>query len=145
MAGIRFDDYFLSKLSYNINPNYDQQVNEIDVTPNLDFGVKIFKSSSKVATKLGVTLGNLSSPEAGFQIDIEIIGTFLFDNEEIEEYDISFESFIKESTISILWSFIRPFVSDMITRGNSFPNYILPVINVVKLVSENDIEVEYEE
>lgn len=145
MAAISFDDYFLTKLSYNVNPNYNPEINEIDLSPTLNFGVTIFKTSNKVITKLGVTLGNLDNPDAGFQIDIEIRGAFSFDDDKIREYDIELENFIKESTISILWSFIRPFVSDMITRGNRFPNYILPVINVVELVSDNDIEVLYEE
>ena len=77
-------------------------------------------------------------------LTVNIFGIFSYDSEEIESYDIGFETFIKESTISILWSFIRPFVSDLILRGNKFPNYILPVINVAKLVKDNDVPITYE-
>ena len=144
MASISFDSYVLSELSYKVNPNYNNDLKEIDVTPDLDFGINISKENSKIATKLNVTLGSLTEEDAGFMLTVNIFGIFSYDSEEIESYDIGFETFIKESTISILWSFIRPLVSDLILRGNKFPNYILPVINVAKLVKDNDVPITYE-
>ena len=61
------------------------------------------------------------------------------------EFDISFETFLKENGLAILWSYIRPIVSDMITRGNEFPNFLLPVINIKKMLEEKDsIKLTYE-
>ncbi|TXX29206.1 hypothetical protein D4M43_26435, partial [Escherichia coli] len=106
MASISFDSYVLSELSYKVNPNYNNDLKEIDVTPDLDFGINISKENSKIATKLNVTLGSLTEEDAGFMLTVNIFGIFSYDSEEIESYDIGFETFIKESTISILWSFI---------------------------------------
>lgn len=144
MTSIRFEDYSINKLKYELNPHFNPETTKIDITPTLDFGIKISKISSEIYTKLGIALGNLESEDAGFILSIEIVGTFTYDEDEINSYGIEFETFIKESTISILWSFIRPTVSDIISRGNKFPNYILPVVNVAKLVKENNIQIEYE-
>jgi len=143
MAGIRFNDYYLNELSYKVNPNFDSGATELDITPELEIGINISKQDAKVITKLSVTFGNLYSEDAGFMLSIEILGMFEYDAGELKDYSIPFETFIKESTISILWSFIRPYISDMITRGNRFPNYILPVVNVNKLIKENDFEIVY--
>lgn len=143
MAGIRFNDYYMNELNYKVNPNFNQGTTELDITPTLELGINISKQTSEVITKLSVTFGSLSSEDAGFMLTVEILGMFEYDTEEIEEYDINFETFIKESTISILWSFIRPTVSDVITRGNRFPNYILPVVNVSKLIEENHLDIVY--
>jgi len=143
VAGIRFNDYYLNELSYKMNPNFNHTTTELNITPTLELGINISKSKSEVITKLSVTLGDFNSEDAGFVLAIEILGMFEYDDAEIQEYDIQFETFIKESTISILWSFIRPTVSDIITRGNRFPNYILPVVNVKKMIEENPLDLFY--
>ena len=143
MAGIRFTDYYFNELSYKMNPNFNHTTTELNITPALELGINISKSKSEVITKLAVTLGDFNSEDTGFVLAIEILGMFEYDDAEIQEYNIQFETFIKESTISILWSFIRPTVSDIITRGNRFPNYILPVVNVKKMIEENPLDIFY--
>lgn len=145
MASISFNDYFLKNLSYVVNPKFDFSTKKIDLSTAVNLEVHVNKKTKKIITTLDITLGSLENTNSGFCIKVSIVGDFHYDVKEIESYGIGFEKFIKESTMSILWSFVRPFISDLISRGNKFPRYILPVINVSKLIDDHDFKVIYDE
>ena len=144
MSSLQFKDYFLNEVSYRKNPNFDQTNSTINLQPELSAQILIKKSENLAYVNLVTKQGNINFEDSAFEIIVDIVGEFTFTLDETE-YDIDFETFLKENGLAILWSYIRPIVSDMITRGNEFPNFILPVVNVKKMLSDNDsIEVTYE-
>jgi preprotein translocase subunit SecB len=144
MSSLQFKDYFLNEVSYRKNPNFDQTNSTINLQPELSAQILIKKSENLAYVNLVTKQGNINFEDSAFEIIVDIVGEFTFTLDETE-FDIDFETFLKENGLAILWSYIRPIVSDMITRGNEFPNFILPVVNVKKMLSDNDsIEVTYE-
>ena len=144
MSTLQFKDYFLNEVSYRKNPNFDQTNSTINLQPELSAQILIKKSENLAYVNLVTKQGNINFEDSAFEIIVDIVGEFTFTLDETE-FDIDFETFLKENGLAILWSYIRPIVSDMITRGNEFPNFILPVVNVKKMLSDNDsIEVTYE-
>ena len=144
MSSLQFKDYFLNEVSYRKNPNFDQTNSTINLQPELSAQILIKKSENLAYVNLVTKQGNINFEDSAFEIIVDIVGEFTFTLDETE-FDIDFETFLKENGLAILWSYIRPIVSDMITRGKEFPNFILPVVNVKKMLSDNDsIEVTYE-
>ena len=144
MSSLQFKDYFLNEVWYRKNPNFDQTNSTINLQPELSAQILIKKSENLAYVNLVTKQGNINFEDSAFEIIVDIVGEFTFTLDETE-FDIDFETFLKENGLAILWSYIRPIVSDMITRGNEFPNFILPVVNVKKMLSDNDsIEVTYE-
>ena len=144
MSSLQFKDYFLNEVSYRKNPNFDQTNSTINLQPELSAQILIKKSENLAYVNLVTKQGNINFEDSAFEIIVDIVGEFTFTLDETE-FDIDFETFLKENGLAILWSYIRPIVSDMITRGNEFPNFILPVVNVKKMLRDNDsIEVTYE-
>jgi preprotein translocase subunit SecB len=145
MSSLQFKDYFLNEISYRRNPNFDQTNSTINLQPELSAHILIRESEHLAYVNLVTKQGNITSDDSAFEIIVDIVGEFTFTHDETE-FDIDFETFLKENGLAILWSYIRPIVSDMITRGNEFPNFILPVVNVKKMLNENDsITVTYDE
>lgn len=130
MAGISFNDYYVKELSYKRNENFDSKMGKVIVPLDADFGYNIDNGEALVDFKL--TLGNLTDINSGFEVKVNVIGEFSYNEEESD--GITFDDFIKENAIAILYSYVRPMVSDIIARSNEFPTYILPVINVRKLI-----------
>ncbi|MGT2925085.1 protein-export chaperone SecB [Streptococcus caviae] len=144
MSSLRFENYFLRELSYKKNDQFNhKKTKTIDLTPELLANILVDKKENKGVVNLKTVQGSLDNENSAFEVVVDIVGIFHFKNDP-SEYDIKFEEFLKENALAILWSYIRPMVSDLITRGNEFPNFILPVINVRKILEENDsIKIEY--
>ncbi|WP_249275484.1 preprotein translocase subunit SecB, partial [Streptococcus pseudopneumoniae] len=117
--------------SYRRNPSFDQTNSTINLHPELSAQILIRKSENLAYVNLITKQGNIDSDDSAFEIIVDIVGEFSFIYDETE-FDIDFETFLKENGLAILWSYIRPIVSDMITRRNEFPNFILPVVNIKK-------------
>lgn len=143
MSSLQFENYFLNELSYKKNLDFDSSVETIDLYPEIYAHIIINKGANHAFVNLNTRQGNLEHSDSAFELTVDIVGEFSFEYDDAE-YDIEFETFLKENALAILWSYIRPMVSDLITRANEFPNFILPVINVKKLLEEkNSIQIEY--
>lgn len=143
MSSLQFENYFLNELSYKKNADFDSNVETIELYPEIYAHIVVNKNANHAFVNLNTRQGNLERSDSAFELTVDIVGEFSFEYDDTE-YDIEFETFLKENALAILWSYIRPMVSDLITRANEFPNFILPVINVKKFLEENDsIQIEY--
>ena len=144
MSSLQFKDYFFQEISYKRNNSFDTEVEKINVVSKISARIIINEKTQSATINLITKHGDLSLKNSAFELNIDIVGHFEYRHDD-SEYDIKFETFLKENGLAILWSFIRPTVSDMITRGNEFPNFILPVVNVRNMLEDNDlIEISYE-
>ncbi|MBK0348916.1 protein-export chaperone SecB [Aerococcaceae bacterium zg-ZJ1578] len=137
MSTLQFTDYFLNEISYKRNPNFDSSIGKINLQPEISAQLIIKKEENIAYVNLQTRQGDLNAVNSAFELIIDIVGEFKFEYDSLE-FDIEFETFLKENGLAILWSYIRPMVSDLITRGNQFPNFILPVINVKKMLEDNE-------
>lgn len=136
MSKLQFEDYYLKELSYKRNDSFNNS-KEINLMPKLSAQIVIKKKNDTAYIDLLAKHGNLDDPASAFEVTINIVGIFKYSNED-PEYTITFENFLRENGLAILWSYIRPMISDIISRGNEFPTFILPVINVRKMLEDSD-------
>lgn len=72
-----------------------------------------------------------------FKIECEVVGEFKY-NADKNDTKISEEAIIKNNTVAILYPYIRQLISSLTQQSNEYPSYILPTINVGKVLDKND-------
>ncbi len=140
MAGIEFHNYHLNEISYIRNDNFDPSDGTItlDIKPIVDLKYNDKSKEDKALVNFDLILGSLEDPKAAFQVVLKMTAHFSYNKDESDGR--SFEQYLLENATAILYSYMRPMVSDIIMRANEFPNYILPVLNVTALLEEENKE-----
>lgn len=135
MTGLTFEDYLIEELSYKRNFNFNPNIQKIDLNSDIEAEINII-SENKADVSLNVIVGDLEKIDVPFQIKANIIGKFTFNEEHSN--GSSFNDFLSENSIAILFPYLRNLISDISLKSNEFPSLIIPVINVVKLLKENN-------
>lgn len=139
MAGIKFNDYVVSKLSYEENNNFNVETTELNAITS--FEAKILMSDTEAHVTIINQTGDLELESSPFQVMIELTG--FFEYVEAEKEGIEFEQYLRNNAIAILFPYVRALLSDIITKANNFPTLILPVTNIVNMMEkQNKISVE---
>ncbi|MFY0930570.1 protein-export chaperone SecB [Lactobacillus paragasseri] len=135
MAILEFKNYIVNNMSYIKNKNFDRQDNEINLKPiiSADFNRK----DDTIDVKLTVLIGSLEDKKMPFKIECEVVGEFKY-NADKNDTKISEEAIIKNNTVAILYPYIRQLISSLTQQSNEYPSYILPTINVTKVLKEKD-------
>ncbi|MEK2461710.1 protein-export chaperone SecB [Lactobacillus gasseri] len=135
MAILEFKNYIVNNMSYIKNKNFDRQANEINLKPiiSADFNRK----DDTIDVKLTVLIGSLEDKNMPFKIECEVVGEFKY-NADKNDTKISEEAIIKNNTVAILYPYIRQLISSLTQQSNEYPSYILPTINVGKVLDKND-------
>ena len=136
MAGISFEDYFLNEISYKKNQKFSEAEGLINANLALNVGININKKEEKAVVNMIITVGDLQDSNSGFETKIDIVGLFNFNQAESDGKE--FEEFMSANAVSILYSYTRPYISDLIAKGNEFPRFLLPVLNINKFIEENN-------
>lgn len=140
MAGLIFEDYIVKELFFKKNIDFDQS-DSVNLSTNFQCHINIQEVSATV--ELTCTLGEIEDKTSPFAIKVVLEGKFEFNDRESEE--VSFESYLLNNAIAILFPYLRMLISDLLSRSNEFPALNLPVINVAKMLQENDsIKISYE-
>ena len=101
MSSLQFKDYFLNEVSYRRNPSFDQTNSTINLKPELSAQILIRKSENLAYVNLITKQGNIHSDDSAFELIVDIVGEFSFIYDKTE-FDISFETFLKENGLAIL-------------------------------------------
>lgn len=137
MASIQFKEYFVSKMDYLENENYDDNVSELDVSSS--FETDVFFKNELVLVMLSIKLGDADNTDCPFIVNIDINGLFEYSLDKSNEKDVAeFKNLITQNAVAIIYPYARSLVADLTLRSNRFPAYLLPTINVVQIMQEND-------
>lgn len=138
MSSLKFDNYIIDTIEFKNNPNYIHDKEQVEVVP--EFKAEISREENKAAVNLMVNINEkLENPI--FTVSVSIVGFFEFVDVENESAVYSFDQLLKINAIAILYPYLRSVVSDITGKSNIYPNYNLPIINVVeKLKEENGIK-----
>nr|WP_086350896.1 protein-export chaperone SecB [Enterococcus sp. 9E7_DIV0242]OTP10619.1 hypothetical protein A5888_003917 [Enterococcus sp. 9E7_DIV0242] len=134
MANIKFADYFVDKMIYQENPNYDLESSkslEVSLSPTVDIAF----DDDLVLVIFSVEIGDFDNDDCPFVIDIELKAFFEFDVTDDPKDVQQLHDLLSQNAVAILYPYIRSLVSDLTLRSNKFPAYVLPTINVVKLMA----------
>lgn len=139
MATINFDDYFIDELEYKKNKSFDNENTETFDISN-DFSATIAVKQNIGLVSLYTKLGNLDNPSSPFFIKIILRGLFEFQmgEEEGDFNDQKFKNMLSSNAIAILYPYLRSLVTDITTKSNEFPPYILPVTNFAQMLIDSD-------
>lgn len=137
MASIKFADYFIEKMEYMENPNYDSEKSEV-MDVSLSPRVDIVFQDDLVMIIFDASIGKLNNDDCPFVMNIELKAFFEYDVTDDPEDINQLHDMLGQNAIAILYPYIRSLVSDITLRSNKFPAYILPTINVIKLLEAND-------
>lgn len=135
MAILEFKNYIVNNISYIKNKNFDRQTREINLRPviSADFNRK----DDIIYVKLTVLIGSLEDKKIPFKVECEVTGKFKY-NADKNDTKISEESIVKNNTVAILYPYIRQLISSLTQQSNEYPSYILPTINVAKMLNKKD-------
>lgn len=135
MAVLEFKNYIVNNMSYIKNKNFDRKTREINLKPviSADFNRK----ADIIYVKLTVLIGSLDDKKIPFKVECEVTGKFKY-NADKNDTKISEEAIVKNNTVAILYPYIRQLISSLTQQSNEYPSYILPTINVAKMLNKKD-------
>ncbi|APR60604.1 protein-export chaperone SecB [Staphylococcus condimenti] len=136
MASLIFKDYIVDKMLFKANPKYQEEENGITMEP--DISAEISNDEKTAIVKLDGDI-NIELENPVYQVSVTIIGIFEYNQEEDE--GIGFNDLLSSNAIAILYPYLRSLISELTTKSNNYPNFNLPVMNVVQMLkSENKIK-----
>lgn len=135
MAGLSFENYSVEKMTYHKNSNFRlAEEGGIDLDPLYD--IVINKTKEEAIVDLNFSVGSQTDEISPFFIEVKIRGAFIYNSEEAEKEP--FINFLKTNAVAILFPYLRHIVSNLTSTTNEFPTFILPVMNLVKYIEEED-------
>lgn len=133
MAGISFEDYYVNDVSYKRNNSFDGD-RTVELKTDFYCIINIINDvDAEVILSSKIGDSKINSP---FEITSNIVGCFTYNQEESK--GTTFERFLSENAIAILFPYLRNLISDVSLKSNEFPSLVLPVINVVKLLEDKN-------
>ncbi|PGM61417.1 hypothetical protein CN947_13460 [Bacillus cereus] len=141
MAGIIFENYIVKEAFFKKNTNFNHKES---VNLSTDFQCHISIQDVYATVQLTCSLGDIVDEASPFAIKVVLEGRFEFN--EIESEGLTFEDYLSNNAIAILFPYVRALIADLLSRSNEFPALNLPVINVAKMLQEKDsIKISYEQ
>ena len=116
----------IKKMEFIGNNEFDIQKENVDI----EIGIKFTNECSTTQNKAQVSLNiNLNAQkdikDIPFLLNAEIIGQFSWNNATSEEIEV----FLNSVAPSILLSYMRPIISNLVTYSG-FPAYIIPFLDL---------------
>jgi preprotein translocase subunit SecB len=135
MAGITFEDYVVTEATYIKNLNYDFE-GESSLDSDLRCKISI-EDNLNAEVRLECTIGSMVEGNSPFQVKATLMGMFTYNEEESDE--IKFENLLSPNAIAILFPYLRTVISNLTSMSNDFPTLNLPVMNIAKMMEDNDL------
>ncbi len=138
MASIEFQNYFFDKISYSSNEKFDSSRDEgLDVSVHFSSTIAIYSENALI--NLNVELGDPDNIDCPFLVEVSLKGLFNYSYDpDLPEDKERAKELISNNGVAILYPYIRNIVSDLTVKSNQFPAYILPVINIIQILKEED-------
>lgn len=134
MAGISFVNYVVDEMQYKTNSSFkrsDEQ--QISIIEKITAEIAIDKRDAVVSLS-----AELEEDENNpFSFFVKIVGVFEYNKNESGNQ--SFNKFLETNAIAILFPYLRAVVSDITSKSNIYPNYNMPVRNIVTELSDKGL------
>ena len=134
LSTLTFDNYLVTELSYKQNSNFSFE-NDLDVS--FDANAKIQLSDSDASVTLKVICGDENNIDCPFVLNVEVMGIF-----KVEGNIKDFKELVTTNTLAILFPYVRSLVSDLSSRSNVYPQYRLPLLNIVEFIKSKNNKIQ---
>lgn len=129
---LEFKNYIVEKLSYIYNDNFNPDENE-ELHMSFDINATIFNNGEDDFVKLDGIIGDAEDKNCPFIIEVTITGVFGFSGKEHDK-----GNFLSTSAVAVLFPYLRSLVSDLSGKSNIFPQFKLPLINIISYLKDED-------
>jgi preprotein translocase subunit SecB len=133
---LSFDNYEVIETSYRFNPGF-KSAGEEQIIP--DFTLKIVyanKKKEQAILDLRLEMGDFELNKNSFYVKVRIIGNFSLEHDDALD-DSARSTFFKANAAAILFPYMRSLVSDLTSKGSSSSVLVLPTMNIVQFLQEN--------
>lgn len=127
---IRFLNYKVTKVEYQLNTDFVWGEETIDVKMNTEFKSSVSEDGKKMIVTLTLRIFDDEQQKYPFRMIVEIQGAFVLVNDEQEE---NIEKYYANA-LSILYPYARAVVSTYTANANIEP-LILPTVNIWKMLN----------
>lgn len=136
MVAITFKGYNVNKMLYMQNEKFKYHDKKLKMKePGFVVGIEINNTEAHI--HLETKIGEDKTEEDPFYIEIKIVALFEYENAEKNIKEI-----LSINTLAILFPYIRSLVSDLTSRSNIFPTYIMPTFNIIDFVSKDSVTIQ---
>lgn len=125
---LRFLNYTVNKVNFELNDNFDNNGQKIRHDFNIGHSIEIEDNKMLVTIQLNV-FPNMKENNYPFSIDLEVSGLFQVSGDEPEKYEIN--------ALAILYPYLRSLVSTY-TANSNVSTLVLPPINIKKYIDLNN-------
>lgn len=132
-SGLRFIDYIVNDIDYRTNQYFEEQ--NVSVKFNLSRNVEYLDDEDNTMLVSLIVSVFEDAEENNYPFSLKINMTGIFELDDIHESER--ESFAEVNAVAILFPYIRSLIST-ITANVNVPPLILPPINVVNLIKEEN-------
>ena len=150
MAIISFEDYAIDNVSFLTNTMFEgaddlgKLHTEVSFSAEIGISYENARSYVIIKTQIGNCKSEIDSTEVKhvpFQLEVDIRGIYSLNFSDFKSVD-NLKDVLSTNAIAILYPYLRSFVSTLTAQVNSFPAYVLPVVNFAETLRENNL-VEY--
>lgn len=126
---IRFQDYKVTKVEYQMNTDFVWGEEAIDVQMNTESETSISRDGKKMILKLTLRIFDDEEKNYPFRMIVEVQGAFVLISDEQENIQKYYAN-----ALSILYPYARAIVSTYTANANIEP-LILPTVNIWKMLN----------
>ena len=132
-SGLRFINYQVNDVVFHLNNDYKENSKSVDF--NIQRFVQYLEDDENTMY-VTLILNIFEKPEENdypFSMFLDVTGTFKLDNIDKENR----ETFAEVNAVAILFPYLRSLVSTY-TANSNIPALILPPINIIKLIENQE-------
>lgn len=135
MAVIQFEGYKVTQMHYEKNKHFERPENgQLKIAPTFSVSVEEINDSES-AVLLSVSL----KKGAPFNLQVAVEGMFKYNAEE-DQRDFGKDNLFSTNAVAILFPYLRSCVSALTNLSNDAPALILPTMNIVELLKNQDMK-----
>ena len=137
MAVITFESYKITEIMFLENDDFilEDPKDSIELIQEIHYNFGLFENEEKAIVEVKLNLGERNTKEQPFFLSLTVNGLFTYHAEEDENLS-GFDVYLKGNALAILFPYIRQAVSTLTMMSNHYPTYIMPTINIAKLLQE---------
>lgn len=126
-SNFQFKFPFLTKVSFNLNDEFEDFQGNIDLKSKFDVKVHMSEKEKIAHVILQIKLGGEETDQP-FELEIVMQSEFLW-KRELEQEQLN--ALLSQNAPSVLLSYARPIIAN-ITSSSPFPTYNIPFMNFTK-------------
>jgi len=135
VAVLEFASYRVKNMDYQRNEKYKISDEKIVMNPQISREINVDKN--RIYVTLNVVVGSIADEKSPFQVTCSVIGTFDYRPKE-DGAETGLDQLVRVNAVAILYPYVRSIITMLTATSNEYPSYIMPTINVSKVLASQE-------